>query len=141
MKTSENGKGFTKKHESCKLSAYKDGGGVPTIGWGHTRGVKMGQTITAEQAEALFDADLEPVETCINEHVIVPLTQNQFDALSDFVFNVGIDAFARSTLLTKLNAGNYRAAADQLTRWVYDNSVFIKGLYNRRCDERDLFLS
>ncbi|EDV9112271.1 lysozyme, partial [Salmonella enterica subsp. enterica] len=87
-----------------------------------------------------LDNDLRQVESCISERVTVALNQNQFDALVSFVFNVGRQAFSDSTLLKKLNEGNYRAAADQFTRWVYDNDKFVQGLYNRRVAERDLFL-
>ncbi|WP_455424812.1 lysozyme [Dryocola sp. LX212] len=141
MKTSDNGRQFISVHEGCKLKAYKDGGGVWTIGYGHTKGVQKGQAITQAQADEFLEQDLAPVESCINESVNVDLNQNQFDALADFVFNVGESAFTSSTLLKKLNAGDYRGAADQFTRWVYDNDVFVQGLYNRRVDEKTLFLS
>ncbi|EJS6056321.1 lysozyme [Salmonella enterica] len=141
MKTSDNGRAFIRAREGVKLAAYQDGGGVWTIGYGHTRGVKQGQVINHEQADEFLDNDLRQVESCISERVTVPLNQNQFDALVSFVFNVGRQAFSDSTLLKKLNEGNYRAAADQFTRWVYDNDQFVQGLYNRRVAERDLFLS
>lgn len=141
MQTSESGIKFIRDHEGCVLTAYQDGGGVWTIGVGHTRGVKAGQAITKAQADAFLADDIAPVETCINQSVEVALNQNQFDALASFIFNVGETAFKKSTLLKKLNAGDYRGAADQFTRWVYDNNVFVQGLYNRRVDEKALFLS
>ncbi|EBV8483668.1 lysozyme [Salmonella enterica subsp. enterica serovar Ago] len=140
MKTSDNGRAFIRAREGVKLAAYQDGGGVWTIGYGHTRGVKQGQVINHEQADEFLDSDLRQVESCISERVTAPLNQNQFDALVSFVFNVGRQAFSDSTLLKKLNEGNYRAAADQFTRWVYDNDQFVQGLHNRRVAERDLFL-
>ncbi|EJN2053376.1 lysozyme [Salmonella enterica] len=140
MKTSDNGRAFIRAREGVKLAAYQDGGGVWTIGYGHTRGVKQGQVINHEQADEFLDNDLRQVESCISERVTVALNQNQFDALVSFVFNVGRQAFSDSTLLKKLNEDNYRAAADQFTRWVYDNDKFVQGLYNRRVAERDLFL-
>ncbi|ENL4358552.1 lysozyme [Salmonella enterica] len=140
MKASDNGRAFIRAREGVKLAAYQDGGGVWTIGYGHTRGVKRGQVINHEQADEFLDSDLRQVESCISERVTVALNQNQFDALVSFVFNVGRQAFSDSTLLKKLNEGNYRAAADQFTRWVYDNDKFVQGLYNRRVAERDLFL-
>ncbi|EBS6311395.1 lysozyme [Salmonella enterica subsp. enterica serovar Millesi] len=140
MKVSDNGRAFIRAREGVKLAAYQDGGGVWTIGYGHTRGVKQGQVINHEQADEFLDSDLRQVESCISERVTVALNQNQFDALVSFVFNVGRQAFSDSTLLKKLNEGNYRAAADQFTRWVYDNDKFVQGLYNRRVAERDLFL-
>ncbi|MBH0755579.1 lysozyme [Salmonella enterica] len=141
MKTSDNGRAFIRAREGVKLAAYQDGGGVWTIGYGHTRGVKQGQVINHEKADEFLDSDLRLVESCISERVTVVLNQNQFDALVSFVFNVGRQAFSDSTLLKKLNEGNYRAAADQFTRWVYDNNQFVQGLYNRRVAERDLFIS
>ncbi|ASG87596.1 lysozyme [Salmonella enterica] len=141
MKTSNSGRAFIRAREGVKLAAYQDGGGVWTIGYGHTRGVKQGQVISHEQADEFLVDDLRQVDSCINERVTVTLNQNQFDALASFVFNVGRQAFSDSTLLKKLNEGNYRAAADQFTRWVYDNDQFVQGLYNRRIAERDLFLS
>ena len=141
MKISDKGIAFIRDHEGCVLTAYQDGGGVWTIGIGHTRGVKAGQVITQSQADEFLADDISPVEACINKSVTVALNQNQFDALASFIFNVGENAFKNSTLLKKLNAGNYRAAADQFTRWVYDNNVFVQGLYNRRTDEKVLFLS
>ncbi|EAB1772009.1 lysozyme [Salmonella enterica subsp. enterica] len=140
MKASDNGRAFIRAREGVKLAAYQDGGGVWTIGYGHTRGVKQGQVINHEQADEFLDSDLRQVESCISKRVTVALNQNQFDALVSFVFNVGRQAFSDSTLLKKLNEGNYRAAADQFTRWVYDNDQFVQGLYNRRVAERDLFL-
>ncbi|MDR7933855.1 lysozyme [Salmonella enterica subsp. enterica serovar Gatineau] len=140
MKTSDNGRAFIRAREGVKLAAYQDGGGVWTIGYGHTRGVKQGQVINHEQADEFLNNDLRQVESCISERVTVALNQNQFDALVSFVFNVGRQAFSDSTLLKKLNEDNYRAAADQFTRWVYDNDKFVQGLYNRRVAERDLFL-
>jgi lysozyme len=141
MKTSKTGINFIRDHEGCKLTAYADTGGVLTIGVGHTKGVKAGQRITQQQADQFLSDDLNPVETCINKNVVVTLNQNQFDALAAFIFNVGSGAFINSTLLKKLNTGNYCAAADQFTRWVHVNNVFVQGLYNRRCDEKALFLS
>ncbi|EAC0780244.1 lysozyme [Salmonella enterica subsp. enterica] len=141
MKVSDNGRAFIRAREGVKLAAYQDGGGVWTIGYGHTRGVKQGQVINHEQADEFLNNDLRQVESCISERVTVALNQNQFDALVSFVFNVGRQAFSDSTLLKKLNEGKYRAAADQFTRWVYDNDKFVQGLHNRRVAERDLFLS
>ncbi|EKY4319278.1 lysozyme [Salmonella enterica] len=141
MKISDNGRAFIRAREGVKLAAYQDGGGVWTIGYGHTRGVKQGQVINHEQADEFLNNDLRQVESCISERVTVAINQNQFDALVSFVFNVGRQAFSDSTLLKKLNEGKYRAAADQFTRWVYDNDQFVQGLYNRRVAERDLFLS
>lgn len=141
MKTSDNGIGFIRAHEGCKLTAYQDGGGVWTIGVGHTKGVKKGQTITQVQADKFLADDLAPVESCINGKVTAALNQNQFDALASFVFNVGESAFKGSTLLKKLNAGDYPGAANEFPKWCHDNGKTVQGLLNRRIDEQALFLS
>ncbi|URO00941.1 lysozyme [Leclercia adecarboxylata] len=141
MKTSNNGIGFIRSHEGCVLTAYHDGGGVWTIGVGHTKGVKEGQTITQDQADQFLADDLVPVETCINGHIAVTLNQNQFDALASFIFNLGEFAFTGSTLLKKLNAGDYTGAANEFPKWDHDNGEVVQGLLNRRLDEKELFLS
>lgn len=135
-------KSIVKGHEGLELIAYKDGGGVWTIGWGHTGAeVRAGMLITLAQAEELLTNDLRSAEGHINTSVLVPLTQNQFDALVSFVFNVGGGAFESSTLLKLLNAGDYGGAANQLPRWNKDNGRIVQGLTNRREAERKLFLS
>lgn len=141
MKISSAGLALTKGHEGCRLKAYLDTGDVWTIGWGHTRGVKEGDTCTQEQADAWLNEDNDIAERDVNELVKVPLTQNQFDALVDFVFNIGRTQFATSTLLRKLNAGDYVGAANQFGRWIYDNGKIINGLVARRSDTRDLFMT
>ena len=101
MKTSNNGIELIKRHEGLRLNAYKCTSGKLTIGYGHTKGVKIGQTITKEEAERLLREDLIVAENEINRHNL-NLNQNQFDALVSFVFNVGIGNFQTSTLLKKI---------------------------------------
>jgi lysozyme len=139
MKMSHNGLQLLKGHESCRLKAYIDTGGVPTIAWGHTRGVKFADTCTQAQADAWLIEDLAVAEHDVDRLVTVHLTQNQFDALVDFVYNIGGDQFASSTLLKRLNNGEYQAAAEQFGRWIYDNGKIINGLVLRRADEKALF--
>jgi lysozyme len=130
-----------KTAEGLRLTAYKDGGGVWTIGYGHTGAdVREGLTIPLSEAERLLTRDLRVAENHVNGAVQVKLTQNQFDALVSFVYNVGGDAFRKSTLLKKLNAGDYLGAADQFPRWNKDNGKVVDGLTNRRREERALFL-
>jgi lysozyme len=114
---------------------------VPTIGWGHTAGVQLGDTCTQAQADAWFQTDALWAGQAILRTVDVALTQNQFDALVSFTFNVGVGAEAASTLLKVLNAGNYQAAADQFLRWDHVNGVVDPGLTRRRQAEQALFLS
>lgn len=141
MRLSRNGAKFLQDREMCWLRAYRDSGGVWTIGWGHTQGVAEGDECTREQALRWFAADTKWAVDAVNTHVRVPLTQNQFDALVSFVFNVGGSAFADSTLLAKLNAGRAEAASAQFGRWIYDNGEVVQGLINRRNLECKLFLT
>jgi lysozyme len=150
MKISNNGLAFTAAHEGCRLTAYRDPGGVWTVGVGHTGpDVHEGLTITQQQAESFLAQDMQTAVDAVNRLVTVPLNQNQFDALCDFVYNVGGGNFASSTLLKFLNLGNYYAAAKEFDRWVFaifSNGVamareVVPGLVNRRNDEKALFLS
>lgn len=126
--------------EALRLRAYLCPAGIPTIGWGHTRGVKMGDTCTYLQAEQWLREDCRDAERAVNARVKVPLTQNQFDALVSFVFNVGGGAFASSTMLRKLNAGDYVGAAEQFPRWNKSGGKVLRGLTLRREREQNLFL-
>lgn len=130
-----------KTAEGLRLTAYLDTGGVWTIGYGHTgKDVREGLTIPLSEAERLLTVDLRVAERHVNEAVQVKLTQNQFDALVSFVYNVGGGAFRSSTLLKLLNAGDYEGAANQFPRWNKDNGKVVAGLTNRRHEERVLFL-
>lgn len=130
-----------KTAEGLRLTAYLDTGGVWTIGYGHTGSdVREGLTIPLSEAERLLTRDLRVAEGHVNDAVKVKLTQNQFDALVSFVYNVGGGAFRSSTLLKLLNAGDYDGAANQLPRWNKDNGKTVPGLTNRRREERELFL-
>jgi lysozyme len=128
-----------KQFEGCRLEAYLDSVGVPTIGYGSTEGVTMGDKITQEEADALLLEDLVRFEKCVNEHVDVPITQEQYDSLVCFAFNVGCGALIGSTLLKLLNAGNYTAAAQQFLRWDKAGGKVLAGLTRRRHAESDLF--
>ena len=141
MKTSENGREIIKAFEGVRLTAYLDSVNIPTIGVGHIRGVKMGQTITMEQADAFLADDLKDAEDAVNRGVKVDVTQNQFDAMVSLTFNIGGGAFTSSTLLRKLNAGGTIEAADQFLVWTRAGGRVIQGLVNRRRAERELFLT
>lgn len=127
--------------EGLRLRAYLDGGGVPTIGYGHTRGVKLGMVITQEQADEFLKADLAKAESAVERLVKPPLNDNQFGALVSFVFNLGEGAFQKSTLLRKLNAGKYEAVPSELAKYVYDEHKRVPGLVNRRAAEAGLWAS
>ena len=142
MKIGKQGLDLIKSFEGLELKAYMPTPiDVPTIGYGHTKTVKMGQTITEAQAEALLKQDLGWVEAVVNKSVTVPLTQNQYDALCSFVYNLGGTNFKRSTLLKKLNNKAYSEAADELLRWDKQGSKVLRGLTRRREAEKALFLS
>lgn len=144
LKTSQRGIALIKSFESLELKAYPDPGtgGKPwTIGWGHTKGVKPGDRITEQQAEAFLTQDLAVFELTVNSAVKVPVTQSQIDALVSLAFNIGGANFAGSTLVKKLNAGDLRGAADQFPRWKFADGKEMRGLVRRRAAERELFLS
>lgn len=141
MKTSKNGINIIKKFEGCKLKAYICPAGVYTIGMGHTSGVKKGDIITYEQAEEFLKKDLEKFEKAVNKYVNIEITQSMFDALISFSFNVGATAFRKSTLLQKLNKGDYDGAADEFLKWNKGGGKVLAGLTKRRKAERQLFMS
>lgn len=121
-----------KEFEGLRLTSYKDSAGVWTIGYGHTRGVKAGQRITEAQAEAFLKEDLREAEGYVN-NLKLDLTQGQFDALVDFVYNVGIGDFMGSTLLKKIRAKAPTAEIQkQFRRWVYSKGKKLGGLVKRR---------
>lgn len=107
-------------------------GDVPTIGFGSTEGVKMGDTITVPQAIERLYRDTGKAESAIGRCVKVPLSQGEYDAFTSFAFNVGAEAFCSSTLVKKLNAGDYAGACAELKRWVYVDGRRVHGLVNRR---------
>jgi lysozyme len=119
--------------------AYQDTGGVWTIGYGHTRGVKMGDSISHERAEMLLEADLMTAEKAVSELTRVYLTDNQFSALVSFVFNEGVGKFEKSTLLRELNTGHYAAVPSELAKWIYDDHKVQPGLVRRRAAEAALW--
>jgi lysozyme len=133
-----------KHFEGLYLSAYRCPAGVWTIGYGHTGlthkdgTVKAGRKITKEQAEELLKHDLRKFADRVQDGCNVPLSDDQFSALVSFDFNTG--GFLKSTLRTKLNAGDYKGAADQLLRWDKAGGKVLAGLVRRRKSERNLFL-
>lgn len=146
MKTSERGVELIKRFEGLELEAYQDIAGVWTIGYGHTGAdVKPGMTITEREAEALLRKDLGPREDAVNRLTSVPLNQNEFDALVSFVYNVGADAFRKSTARKRLNRGDRVGAAEALTWWnkatVAGVLREVTGLTRRRAAEKALFLT
>jgi lysozyme len=140
MQASEKGLALIRQFEGLRLSAYRCSAGTATIGYGTTAGVKMGQTITREEAEKRLRADVQRFADHIAALVQVPLNQNQTDALISFVYNVGPSAFAKSTMLKLINRGLLEDAANQFLRWNRQGVEVLAGLTRRRMAERDLFL-
>ena len=135
------GLALTESFESCRLVAYQDSGGRWTIGYGHTAGVKEGDTCTQEQAEQWLSEDIQWASSVVNKNVTVTLTQQEFDALVDFVYNLGSGNFENSTLLELLNSGDYAGAAEQFERWNKVHGTIIAGLVRRRLTEESEFKS
>jgi lysozyme len=132
---------LTKGFEGLRLAAYRDCAGVLTIGYGHTGpDVVEGKTIDEAEAEALLRADLQTAVDCVNRAVTAAISQNQFDALVDFCFNVGCGAFEKSTLLRKVNAGDFAGAAAQFALWVHAGGEVVAGLVRRRKMEAEMFV-
>ena len=146
MQTSDKGISLIKEFEGCKLTAYRDSVGVWTIGYGWTQHVdgkpiRAGMTIKQETAERLLKTGLVSYESDVSRLVKVGLTQGQFDALVSFTYNLGSRSLSTSTLLRKLNAGDYAGAADEFLRWNKAGGKVLNGLTRRREAERALFLS
>lgn len=146
MQTSEKGIALIKEFEGCKLTAYRDSVGVWTVGYGWTQPVdgkpiRAGMTIKQETAERLLKTGLVSYESDVSRLVKVGLSQGQFDALVSFTYNLGARSLSTSTLLRKLNAGDYAGAADEFLRWNKAGGKVLNGLTRRREAERALFLS
>lgn len=139
-RTNKNGLMLIKSFEGLRLRAYQDSVGIWTIGYGTTRGVRPGMTISEAEAEAFLQEDLVRFEQAINNAVKVPVNDNQFSALSCFTYNVGPGAFRSSTLLRMLNQQDIYGAADQFPRWNKAGGRPLAGLTRRRKAERQLFL-
>lgn len=138
MTTSPTGIALIKRFEGLRTKPYLCPAGVPTVGYGHTKGVKLnGPAITEEEVDRLLAEDLKLYEKPVLEMVKVPINQNQFDALVSFAFNLGTAALRGSTLLKKLNAG--QPCADEFDRWIYAGGKAMPGLVRRRAAERRLF--
>lgn len=144
LTTSQRGLEFITKHEGIVLHVYRDVAGLDTIGVGHL--IKPGEhftTITRDEAFALLAIDVKKCETAIRSNVRVPLSQNQFDALVSFLFNVGTGPIVKSGVATELNAGHYDKVPAKLLEWckarVNGQVVVVKGLESRRKAEAALF--
>ena len=141
MNTSPKGIALIKEFEGLRLKAYKCPGGIWTIGYGHTAGVKPGMVISEAQAEEYLKADLIAFERYLNG-LGLALNQNQFDALVSFIYNVGTGNFSSSTLLRKVRANPQdNSIMDEFLRWVYSKGRVLPGLQRRRLAEMKLYFS
>lgn len=140
MRINKEGLSIIKQCEGCKLKAYLCPSLVPTIGYGHTTGVKLGDTITQADADRYLLQDIKRFEQAVSALVKVPINTNQFSALVSFTFNVGVSNLKSSTLLKKLNLRDYKGCSNEFERWVYgSNKKPLEGLKKRRKLEKELF--
>lgn len=130
---------FLKEAEGLRLEAYKDAN-KQAIGYGNTHNVKVGDKITKKEAEALLRKTIIKYKKIVESNVRVNLNYYQLIALVSLTYNIGETAFKNSTLLKKLNNGDYIGAANEFDRWIYVNHKKSQGLINRRKKEKELFL-
>ena len=128
-----------KKYEGLRLKAYLCPAGIPTMGYGHTKGVELDQVCTKEEAEEWLQEDYNEAESGVLKAVTTSLLPNQLQALASFVFNLGIGRFKSSTMLMSINHREFADAAKEFDRWVNAGGVKLPGLISRRAEERKLF--
>lgn len=136
---SADGLAMLQRLEGYRLRSYEDSGGKDTIGYGHLMLPGEPHKITKEEAARLLRVDVGRTEKAVRDLVKIPLWQSEYDALVLFVFNIGVTAFRKSTMLRRLKALDYREASYEFGRWVFVNGVKNKGLINRRRAEQQLF--
>jgi lysozyme len=143
MKASAKCKAFIRAKEKLELRAYRDGGGVLTIGWGHTGpDVHEGDVIDMAQAVALFDADVAEAEAEVERAITAPLSQGMYDALVSLEFNAGamrLHGDQLSTLARLVNASEPFKAAREFLAWIHDGGKPVRGLLIRRLEEALMF--
>lgn len=152
MKCNDLGLDIIRSFEGLKLQAYRDGNGIPTIGYGHTAGVKMGDTCTTEQAEAWLVEDVAYAEKIVSDAVKVALNENQFSALCSFVYNIGPgkegerDGFVvqnsgePSSILKAINENDLASVPFLLLQWTHIGGAVSSGLVRRRIAEKQLYM-
>ena len=126
--------------EGLRTYAYNDPVGIPTICFGETKGVKLGDTATISECKDMLADSLMLANKAVEKCTKVPLTDYRHAALVSFTYNVGGGSYCSSTLLRKLNAGDTVGACDQLLRWKYAKGIALPGLLNRRIKEREMCL-
>ncbi|MBI1425775.1 MAG: glycoside hydrolase family protein [Gammaproteobacteria bacterium] len=131
---------FIAVHEGFRPAAYLDPVGIPTICYGHTAGVVIGQVKTKAECDLLLALEIEDGFAILDRYTDTPLTTEQRVAFASFIYNVGEGSFRRSTMLKKLNAGDVTGACNELPRWVYAKGKKLPGLVKRRDAEKELCL-
>lgn len=141
MNASATVESMIEKFEGVRLTAYNDPlhPGLWTIGYGHTQGVFQGMVITEADALLFLERDVMMAASCVRRCVTIELTQGEFDALTDFVFNLGCGSFVNSTLLALLNKGEIAEASEQFERWDHAGGKAVAGLLRRRLAEEQVF--
>lgn len=140
MEINPSGLALIRRFEGCSLTCYKDIRGLATVGVGHRTDLPIGATITQDEADAFLTQDVANTVKALNSLIKMDLTSNQFSALVSLAYNIGVTAFAGSTLLKVLNAGGIQKVADQIERWDEVDGVVVDGLWRRRAAERALYL-
>ena len=140
MQLSKTGIELLKHFEGCELKAYQDSVGVWTIGYGHTKGIYEGLEITQSEAEKMLIDELPEYEGYITDKVVPMLQQHEFDALVCWVYNLGPTNLSSSTMLKKLNAGEFKEVPFQMKRWDKAGGQPLLGLTRRRNAEAVLFI-
>lgn len=132
--------GIVSYFEGFEPEAYVDPVGVVTVCYGHTATARLGQHFSKDHCDKLLQTDLAAFNKAVSDRVKVPVSQAQRDALVSFTYNVGVGNFERSTLLRKLNSGDYCAAAYEFPKWKYAGGRVLPGLVTRRAAEQALFM-
>ncbi len=126
--------------EGLRTDAYLDPVGIPTICYGHTRGVEIGDQVNAQECHDLLTVEVQEYLQAVDDFIFVPMPDTRRAALTSFAYNVGIANFKRSTLRKLMNEGKTRAACDELSRWVFARGIKFRGLVRRREAERQMCL-
>ena len=141
MKIDATGLALLKDFEGCSLTAYPDITGVPTMGYGFTVGVKMGDTMTQEQCDDRLQREIRAYEIAVWNAVAGDVTQNEFSALVSFSWNVGIAGMQKSSVIRAHNRGDKQAAARAFGMWNKAGGKIISGLTRRRAAEAAMYLT
>lgn len=141
MNLSSNGIAIIKKFEGCRYIAYQDIVGVWTIGYGFTKGVKFGMSMSPEECDSRLLSEVRSYEAAVLAACTVKPTQNQFDALVSLAWNIGIAGMSKSSVIKYHNKKDFVNAAKSFGMWNMAGGKVVQGLVNRRAAEAALYLS